>query len=364
MALRTSGPRSAAAAARCLMVSAICGARAAHMRGLAAVPDSTRARALACASGQALHTASSKEMHKMERVEMPGEAAPAASRPRADPSLFASSHLSVENLNDDDIRTLERQLGYRPYPLAVGARCKHGFPQAFVWDPLSRQAAGRSKRVPVDSGLFRLTCPLLVKAIDEWEAEGAVAEMNRHVGEARKMGDTEMYDALVEANHKHAEARRALVGDRVYELLENENELPPLPPPKSKRSGPPAASVPPTRAELVELVLNSGVAGMSPEKAEVKCLHAQVADHLCRSHSNLVAARILEGVAARGFEVEGDDVCRQQCDVACAREKANFWYVPVKNKQKLRTRLTKRKARKSAMKAAGPDTESSATTEV
>lgn len=42
--------------------------------------------------------------------------------------------------------------------------CKHGFPQAFVFHP---------SKTTFNSGLFRLTCPLLVKAVDEYEAQGA-----------------------------------------------------------------------------------------------------------------------------------------------------------------------------------------------
>lgn len=253
----------------------------------------------------------------------------------------------MEDLTESDLGTLQRQLGYTPHPLAVGARCRHGFPQAFVWDPLSRQEGGRAKRVPVDSGLFRLTCPLLVKAIDEWEAEGAVAALNQRVAAARDEGGSTMHDQLVEANRRHAQARRALVGARVYALAEQDPD-PPVLLPRPKRTGPPNSAVPPTRAQLTELVLDSGVAGMSPSKAEVKCLHAQLADHLCRGRSNPMGALILAEVAARGVAVNGDSVCRQQCDGGCSKETAGWWYVPVKNKHKLRNRIVRRKERRNA----------------
>jgi len=274
--------------------------------------------------------------------------AQARDRHPPDPALVASSGLCVEDPSEADLETLRRQLGYTPHPLAVGARCRHGFPQAFVWDPLSRQEGGRAKRVPVDSGLFRLTCPLLVKAIDEWEAEGAVASLNQRVAAAQQAGDGTMHNHLVDANRRHAQARRALVGARVYALAESEPDRPATPP-RPKRTGPPVAAVPPTRAELTELVLDSGVAGMSPAKAEVKCLHAQVADHLCRGRTNPMGALIIDEVAARGVAVNGDSVCRQQCDGACSKEAASFWYVPVKNKHKLRTRIVNRKERRKAM---------------
>ena len=78
----------------------------------------------------------------------------------------------------------ERHLEHQVNLLAVGMRCKHGCPQAFAYDSLSRPGAmkmvkGGLKRekqrsLPLDHGLFRLSCPHLVKAIDEWEREGAV----------------------------------------------------------------------------------------------------------------------------------------------------------------------------------------------
>jgi hypothetical protein len=48
-------------------------------------------------------------------------------------------------------------------PLCAGKPCKYGFPQAFVYHPSVKQ---------LNSGLFRLSCPLLVKAVDEYEANG------------------------------------------------------------------------------------------------------------------------------------------------------------------------------------------------
>jgi hypothetical protein len=57
----------------------------------------------------------------------------------------------------------------RPFPPQVTCaggpreRCQHGFPQAFVFHP---------SKTTFNSGLFRLSCPLLVKAVDEYEAQG------------------------------------------------------------------------------------------------------------------------------------------------------------------------------------------------
>jgi len=275
--------------------------------------------------------------------------------PREPPAAAAEARLAVGPVSASDMGALERQLGYRPYPLAVGARCVHGHPQAFVWDPLARFHGGRARRAPLDSGLFRLSCPLLVQAVDRWEAEGAVRQLQAEVDEGR-VSECSRAD-LEEANRRHALARRALVGSRLEEALQRSREAdaaaPPPPPPRRKRTGAGAKSGarPPralSREELSELVLNSGVAGQSPSKPEVKCLHAQLADHLCRDHSNPLGEAILSGVAARGVAVHGDSQCHQQCDCGVAREAATWWYTPVKNKQKLFTRLERRKQRQVA----------------
>ena len=116
--------------------------------------------------------------------------------------------------------------------LAVGTRCRHGFPQAFVWDALKRPAAydgnaasrggakqrakeraaagEHNRKIALDSGLFRLSCPLLVKAADEWEAEGAVVNLNAEVSRSPPLAA-----ALDGVNRDHANARRVLLGPRL-----------------------------------------------------------------------------------------------------------------------------------------------------
>ena len=102
------------------------------------------------------------------------------------PGAEPAAPLSLWHATTDDRRVIEeRQLEHQVNLLAVGMRCKHGCPQAFAYDSLSRpgamvvQKGGQKTRVkprsiPLESHLFRLSCPLLVKAIDEWEREGAV----------------------------------------------------------------------------------------------------------------------------------------------------------------------------------------------
>lgn len=70
-----------------------------------------------------------------------------------------------------DLRSIEeRQLRHKAGTLVtVSPPCRYGFPQAFAFDPCGHK---------VSSGLFRLSCPKLVQAIDELEDEGGIEEVN------------------------------------------------------------------------------------------------------------------------------------------------------------------------------------------
>lgn len=72
---------------------------------------------------------------------------------------------------EDDIRCIEeRQLRHRAeHAIAVSPPCRHGFPQAFAYHPVGHK---------ISSGLFRLSCPLLVKAIDKLEEDGGLEDVN------------------------------------------------------------------------------------------------------------------------------------------------------------------------------------------
>ena len=98
--------------------------------------------------------------------------------------MASAANLGLEPPSEDDIRVIEeRQLGHKMSNIiGVGMRCKHGYPQAFAFDPVRRAPwAYGERKSKIESGLFRLSCPLLVKAVDEWEAEGAVKKINEEV---------------------------------------------------------------------------------------------------------------------------------------------------------------------------------------
>ena len=107
------------------------------------------------------------------------------------------------------------------------------------------------------------------------------------------------------------------------------------------------------QSRITEMMLASGIAGQTIGKIDVKCVHAQLADHLCRSESNGVAAELLRRLELRGTEVDGNEACRVQCDLAVPEAEARevWWYEPSKNKWKLRKEKQRRKAEKDAREA-------------
>jgi hypothetical protein len=62
----------------------------------------------------------------------------------------------------------------RPIAITTGL-CKYGHPQAIVQYPVDISTGA------IQSGMLRLTCPNLVKAIDEYEGVGAVKTFNDEV---------------------------------------------------------------------------------------------------------------------------------------------------------------------------------------
>lgn len=290
------------------------------------------ARLAACGSQRtALARMMSSGGQEQEHQEQPGVVEPGA-------SLEPGAALSLWRPTAEDVRIVEeRHLGNPINMLAVGMRCKHGCPQAFAFDSMSRAGAvyrgpGSAPRVkeralPIEAGLFRLTCPMLVNAIDEWEREGAVRQLNAQVAAD---GTGALPAALKEAHRKHAAARMTLFGARLEARLDE------APPDSFARS--------PEGAAVLDHIVGSGIAGQTQDKEDVKCLHAQTADYLCRNGDNAIGALILDGLEARGVDVRGDAECHNQCNLATPLEQARhgWWYEPSKNKWKLRKTARRR----------------------
>ena len=161
-----------------------------------------------------------------------------------------------------DIASIGVQFGYTPsaetqrHMLAVpdGARCSHGFPQAFIYSPFSGKKP--------NAGGCRLSCPLLVQAADDLENRGALREFRKQ----RLEVSHSWRNWLRETNLAHAAHRCSLVG--VSEAV------------RAKQT---------YGDEFVRQLLGNGVAGMSIYEADdvskrhdAKCFHAQLADWICR----------------------------------------------------------------------------------
>lgn len=219
---------------------------------------------------------------------------------------------SCTRASEDDVACIEERQLQHPISamVAVGTRCKYGYPQAIALDPLGREKYGLGGH-PVDAALFRLTCPHLVKGIDEWEAEGAVRAFNK--GLAADEGLAASNDRV---NEQHRSIRRALIASD-----ERRAELEAHP--------------------VLSIILNSGLAGLT-KPGDVKCLHAQLADGLCRG-DNAVADAVLAGLAGRGVDPQGGCSCWQQCDRAHELGPASWQYLPVKNRQKLKATVERRR---------------------
>lgn len=209
--------------------------------------------------------------------------------------------------------------------------CSHCHPQSFGFHP----TAGSK----LSSGLFRLSCPLLVQAIDDWEATGGVREMSDWL-----MQNDRTEDSNNEVNWKQKGYRQANEMQRRIreELISSEDKQQLV-----KRLGEYNANK----------FMDSGIAGIPPEQTfDVKCIHAHVADHLCRvslsvnapdqsaletilhGEGNVIGQRALQQLHAKGVRILGNDVCWQQCSGS-----EGWRYVARKNRSGLKSTRMRRK---------------------
>ena len=164
----------------------------------------------------------------------------------------------------------ERQLGHKSSNISAVDKigCRHGHPRAFILQP----AAGTAK---VHSGMLRLSCPQLVKAIDKFEASGGIERMN---AELSKRSD-------LQQNFENTnEAWRAIKRDTISP---DDKEL------FTRKFG----------ATQAKIVFNSGLIGVSSTK-DVKCLHAHVADEILRGE-NIIGRETLTILSEEGVPVSG-----------------------------------------------------------
>jgi len=197
------------------------------------------------------------------------------------------------DITDSDVEVMRCQTGQvNPGEAALGVpsvcRCQHGFPQVFAMDPFPN-----SKRL--NSGLVKLTCPLMVRAIDELEDHGVIGKINKVVSEGSDDERKSSLQASITESHLvHASVRNQLIASQ------DEKDL--------------------IRAKLGDshfaAFMSSGVAGASPDAVtDVKCLHAWFGDYLFRGpEESLVGALVANILRERGFTECGNADCRQYCD--------------------------------------------------
>lgn len=237
---------------------------------------------------------------------------------------------------DEHLRTIQERQIFHPLQksqvfCSSSNLCKHGHPQAMGFHPTMGTK-------PV-SGLFRLTCPLLVQAIDEWEGEAGVREMTDW------LRTTNRKETVKDQKRIGYEAANQAQKDIRTELVTKDDDAEKL----KLRMG----------EYNAQRFLESGVAGIpSSQTYNVKCIHAHVADHLCRCSSssknnstnshgndgNIIGKHALQILnKQKGLPILGNDVCWQQCNADHERQSNDWFYVPKKNRQKLRSTRLRRK---------------------
>jgi hypothetical protein len=167
-----------------------------------------------------------------------------------------------------DMEVIEsRQIG-RPARGTFGvenARCKYGFPQAFVQYPVGRS---------ISSGMIRLSCPHLVKAVDEVEAEGGLDSFDSKLA-------MEAEDGVLRSSFNSTNLAWIAIRNDAVSLKDRDYV--------QKKLG----------IEGTKFLMESGIIGCTIGKIQVKCLHAHIADHLMRG-KNEIGAQALDVLTKKG----------------------------------------------------------------
>lgn len=256
------------------------------------------------------------ETNERKQGELEGETAPDQTQALQErPTLQALPFVGMSALSEADLECIQQRHFFQkpngewdPKGLArqiigAGKRCRHGWPQAIMYDPLYREQKGKHFRL---GDITRLTCPLLVTAIDKMEKAGAMKQYNERLGTG-----AEWEGQLEEINEAHRLLRLQLIGDRAEELADAKVLL---------------------GEDAFAIAMRSGLASLRPEaKPDVKCLHAQVADELIRDGSNKIAQRVLRDIEDQGTPIHGSDECCDNCNVQLPLDFARWRLKKCKN---------------------------------
>ena len=172
--------------------------------------------------------------------------------------------------------------------------------------------------------MLRLSCPHLVKAIDEMEAAGGIEDVNVRLQSHSSELEKQYRNSFLSANVAWKSIRAQLCSPE--DLVVATEVL---------------------GAKGCENMMGSGIIGVTLDKTDdAKCLHAHTADYFLRGGDNLIGKYVLETLARKGIDSTGCTDCWQQCDKNVDKLSASWWYMSVKNKEKLRQARDRRRARK------------------
>eukprot|EP00440_Ansanella_granifera_P032980 gb/GFBE01035778.1/.p1 GENE.gb/GFBE01035778.1/~~gb/GFBE01035778.1/.p1 ORF type:complete len:312 (+),score=56.38 gb/GFBE01035778.1/:1-936(+) len=249
------------------------------------------------------------------RNEGESEREAASDGTQAGPALQPLPFAAMSPMSDADLECIQQRhffqkpaesgdsKGFARQIVGAGKRCRHGWPQAIMYDPLYREKKGKHFRL---GDITRLTCPLLVTAIDKLEKGGAMEQYNERLGKG-----AEWEGQLEQVNEAHRVLRLKLIGDRTEELEDAKVLL---------------------GEEAFAIAMRSGLASLRPEaKPDVKCLHAQVADELIRDGNNKIAQQALRDIEDQGTPIHGSDECCDNCNVQMPLEFARWRLKKCKN---------------------------------
>ena len=183
---------------------------------------------------------------------------------------------SEQPTNKDIDCVATRQLGYSIQDqnmLAVEkSRCNYGFPRAIVRFPVGNG---------IQSGMIRLTCPHLVKAIDEFEADGGINKINTKLSQESDKGNL-LRNNFLNINSAWKTIRNMSVTDEDRELVKKTLPI-----------------------SSYDHFFGTGIIGITLNKVDdVKCLHAHTADYLVRG-DNKIGEWTLKELEKRGVSAGG-----------------------------------------------------------
>jgi hypothetical protein len=166
--------------------------------------------------------------------------------------------------------------------------------------------------------MLRLSCPHLVQEIDEYENNGGGIEyFNSLLKDENNQQGKLLRENFKDINNSWKRIRNKAITDNDRNFL-------------NEQLGPLNANN----------LINSGLIGISINRTDdVKCLHAQIADTLIRGpNCNKIGDLALKKLNENGCDTNGCEKkkCYQQCDLNFKRTDDSYYYIPQKNKQKLR----------------------------